>query len=189
MFNPQCGWMHFSLRKLCSQLAPFTSEESQAAEHYGSSHAFAEAAHRLWSWESQTELIEEHGGVSLTSGEPSISPRPAHRGVRFTRVAHSTLSYSNVERLGAQGYERMTRMERNLANYIFAPETMSGKIEVGGQSICSGQSNWQSFAHHGNTASVPADLIKDLDQGEGLFLWGSLNCVKHQGVLQSCPPR
>lgn len=46
-------------------------------------------------------------------------------------------------------------MERNLANYIFVPETMSGNIEVGGQSICGGQSNWQSFAHHGNTASVP----------------------------------
>lgn len=64
------------MRKLCSQLAPFTSEESQATEHRGSSHAFAEAAHRLWSWESQTELIEEHGGVSLTFPASSIILMP-----------------------------------------------------------------------------------------------------------------
>lgn len=40
-----------------------------------------------------------------------------------------------------------------LSNYVCPLNHVN--IEVGGQSICGGQSNWQSFAHYGNTASVP----------------------------------
>lgn len=64
----------------------FKREESQAAEPQGSSSALAEAAHRLQLWESQTDLVEEHERVSLTSPTGSIIFVPqvkAHSAVSF----------------------------------------------------------------------------------------------------------
>lgn len=73
MFSHRAGWaggMHcddFSLRKLRSQLPLFMSEESQAAKPCEESLALAEAAHSLPPWGSQTQLLEEHEQVPLTS--------------------------------------------------------------------------------------------------------------------------
>ncbi len=104
---------------------------------------------------------------------------------RIHRFQHT--SYANVEGMRENGYERMPPVEETLASYLSVGETSSLKappchlspfrnISLKWQGIRSSRSGCRFIAHDGGASGLPADLLKDLDKGQGLSLmrWAEL---------------
>lgn len=94
-----------------------------------------------------------------------------------THMVHLALSYLNVKGLREQGYGRILRVDRNLANYLFPGASSSLKaiilpskpcqmtsVLVGRSYTAAGQAGG---ALH-NMTVLQAYLLKELNQGKGL---------------------
>lgn len=100
--------------------------------------------------------------------------------ITYSRSSFGLESYSNVEWLGKQGYGRMPRVERNLANYLYPGTSSSLKAPILPTKPCQATLRLvgRAYAVADQTGGAlhtmavlqvyQADLLKDLDQGEGL---------------------